>query len=251
MVAGAVRVEVCVDAIESALAAQRGGAHRIELCANLVEGGTTPSAGMLRECRRQLDIPIHVLIRPRGGDFLYTEAEIRVMLADIAAARDAGADGVVVGALQADGRIDRALVARLIAAADGLAITFHRAFDVTPDWESSLQDVISLGAHRVLSSGQARNAPDGALVLSKMRSTAGDRLVVLPGGGIDADNVETLVRQTGATEVHLTGAALRSSAMTYRAPHVEIGNAPPRSEYAWAETHERIIRDVVTALGHD
>src|SRR5213078_3021404 len=221
----AILVEACVDSIESALAAAAGGAHRIELCANLVEGGTTPSAGTLALCRMRLRIPIFVLVRPRGGDFLYSAAELAVMLEDIRRAKDAGAHGAVVGVLQADGAIDVERTRQLIAAARPLQVTFHRAFDVCRDAGEALETLIGLGVERVLTSGQAATAPQGA------------------------DTMEALVRSTGVAEVHLTGAVTRRSDMAFRAPQVEIGNVAPRSEYEWSVTDAEQIRRVVESVG--
>ncbi len=244
-----VLVEACVDSIESALAAARGGAHGIELCANLVEGGTTPSAGTLAVCRERLDIPIHVLVRPRGGDFLYTATEFTVMLEDIRRAKQAGAEGVVTGALRADGEIDTDRTRELIGAARPLRVTFHRAFDVCRDPAAALETLIVLGVDRVLTSGQAATAPQGAKAIARLVRQAAGRTAILPGGGIAEDNVAALVRATGVTEVHLTGAVTHQSAMTFRAPKVEIGSAPPRSEYEWSVTDAEVIRRVVAKLG--
>ncbi len=242
-------VEACVDTIGSALAAQAGGAGRIELCANLIEGGTTPSHGTMAVCRARLDIPIHVLVRPRGGDFLYAEAEVEVMLEDIRHAREAGIDGVVIGALRADGAVDRELTAGLMDAAGPMAVTFHRAFDVCRDWREALELLADLGVERVLTSGQARTAPEGAERIAELVRAAEARIGILPGGGITEENAPALVRATGVSEVHLTGAVTRRSRMAFRAPEVEIGNAPPRSEYEWSETDAAVVRRVVEALG--
>jgi len=189
--------------------------HRIELCANLVEGGTTPSAGTLATCRLRLRIPIFVLVRPRGGDFLYSAAELGVMLEDIRRVKDAGAHGVVVGVLRADGTIDAERTRQLIAAARPLAVTFHRAFDVSRDAGEALETLIGLGVERVLTSGQAAAAPQGADAIARLVRRAAGRIGVLPGGGITADNVEALVRSTGVAEVHLTGAVTRRSDMAF------------------------------------
>ena len=242
-------VEACVDSVESALAAARGGAHRIELCASLVEGGTTPSAGTLAVCRARLDIPIFVLIRPRGGDFLYSAAELAVMLEDIGRAKEAGAHGVVTGVLSADGEIDADRTRELIAAARPLRVTFHRAFDVCRDAGRALETLIALGVDRVLTSGQAGTAPEGVETIARAVRQAAGRIAVLPGGGITVDNVADLVRATGVTEVHLTGAVARQSGMTFRAPAVTIGSAAPRSEYEWSVTDAERIRRVVAMLG--
>ena len=247
---GRIRVEACVDSIESALAAARGGAHGMELCANLVEGGTTPSAGTLAVCRERVDIPIFVLIRPRGGDFLYSTAEFTVMLEDIRRAKQAGAHGIVTGALRADGEIDADRTHELIGAARPLRVTFHRAFDVCRDAGRALETLIALGADRVLTSGQAATAPEGVEVIARLVRQAAGRITILPGGGITEDNVAALVRATGVTEVHLTGAVARQSAMTFRAPEVAIGSAAPRSEYEWNVTDAERIQRVVAMLGH-
>jgi copper homeostasis protein len=241
-------VEACVDSIESALAAARGGAHRIELCANLIEGGTTPSAGTLAVCRARLDIPICVLIRPRGGDFLYSAAELAVMLEDIRRAKQAGAHGIVTGVLTADGEIDADRTRELIAAARPLQVTFHRAFDVCRDASRALEMLVALGVERVLTSGQAATAPEGAETIARFVRQAAGRIGILPGGGVTADNAPALVRATGVTEVHLTGAVPHQSAMTFRAPAVTLGNAAPRSEYEWSVTDAEQIQRVVKGL---
>ena len=242
-------VEACVDSVESALAAARGGAHRIELCANLIEGGTTPSAGTLAVCRARLDIPICVLVHPRGGDFLYSAAELAVMLEDIAHAKEAGAHGIVTGVLRADGEIDAERTRELIAAARPLRVTFHRAFDVCRDAGRALETLIALGVDRVLTSGQAATAPEGTETIAGLVRQAAGRIVVLPGGGITVDNVADLVRATGVTEVHLTGAVTHQSGMSFRAPEVTIGSPAPRSEYEWSVTDAEQIRRVVAMLG--
>jgi copper homeostasis protein len=244
-----VLVEACVDSIESALAAAEGGAQRLELCANLVEGGTTPSAGTLAECRRRLGIPIFVLVRPRGGDFLYSAPEFAVMLEDIRHAKESGAAGVVTGILRSNGTIDEDRTSQLIAAARPLHATFHRAFDVCRDLAEALDVLIALGVERVLTSGQAPTAPQGIATIARLVRQAAGRIVILPGGGITPENAVALVRATGVSEVHLTGAVVRESAMAFRAPQVEIGSAAPRSEYAWNVTDAARIRHVVTALG--
>ncbi|HVH68341.1 MAG TPA: copper homeostasis protein CutC [Gemmatimonadales bacterium] len=244
-----VLVEACVDSIKSALAAAAGGAQRLELCANLVEGGTTPSAGMLAECRRRLRIPIFVLVRPRGGDFLYSAPELAVMLEDIRSVKEAGAAGVVTGVLRSNGTIDAHSTSELIAAARPLQVTFHRAFDVCRDAAEALDTLIALGFERVLTSGQAPTAPQGIATIARLVRQAAGRIGILPGGGVTPENVIALVRATGVNEVHLTGAARRQSGMTFRAPQVAIGDAAPRSEYEWSETDAAQIRQTVTQLG--
>lgn len=220
---GPVLIEVCVDSVESALAAAQGGAHRLELCDDLVEGGTTPSAGMIALVRERVPLPLHVLVRPRGGDFLYTAAEISVMLRDIVVARDLGADGVVIGALTADGEVDEAITRRLADAARPLAVTFHRAFDFTRDLGASLAALARMGVERVLTSGGAASALDGTDVLAQLVRRAEGRVTILAGGGVTEENARTIVSRSGVREVHTRGAALASSAMRFRRPGLRVG----------------------------
>jgi copper homeostasis protein len=188
-------IEAAVESLDATLAAVEGGAHRIELCTDLVHGGTTPDLNLLQV---QLPIPVFVLVRPRAGDFVYTDAEHRTMLEQISRARNAGAHGIVTGDLSLDRTRD------LIAAARPLPVTFHRAFDVFPDRSETLERLISLGVERVLTSGGAPTAPEGADTIRRLVVQAKDRIAILPGGGINADNVARLVKQTGVREVHFS-----------------------------------------------
>lgn len=200
-----VLVEACVDSVASAGEAAAGGAARLELCQNLVAGGTTPSQGLLAGVRERVTLPLHVLIRPRDGDFLYTGDEIAAMLRDIAAVRRIGANGVVIGALDAGGRVDPGLTRQLLEAARPLAVTFHRAFDLTRDPAEALETLIGLGIERVLTSGQAATAEQGAPVIAALVAQARDRITVLAGGGIRASNAKRIVAVTGVREIHSTG----------------------------------------------
>jgi copper homeostasis protein len=196
-------VEACLETVASAVAAERAGAHRIELCSDLVEGGVTPSMGLIRAVRTRVEIPLHVLIRPRGGEFVFDTAEEEVMIADIHEARRSGADGVVIGALSTGLRIHRARTERLVAAAGTMACTFHRAFDQTPDLDASIALLVELGVSRVLTSGGAATAVDGSATLARLQSRWGERITILAGGGVRAGNVRRLVDVTGVREVHL------------------------------------------------
>lgn len=209
-------LEIAAASIASAIAAQEGGADRIELCANLREGGTTPSPGTIIEARARLRIPIHVLIRPRGGDFLYDEAEVATMLADIDACVQAGADGVVVGALDAEGDLDIAVCRRLIAAAGPLDVTFHRAFDAARDRHAALEAIVALGCKRILTSGGAPSAMAGADAIAQLVRQAAGRVTIMAGGGVNADNVRDLVARTGIMECHASASATQRSAMRWR-----------------------------------
>jgi copper homeostasis protein len=197
----AVKLEVCVDTIDGAIAAQNGGADRIELCSALSEGGLTPSAGLIASAAH-LDIPSYVMIRPRCGDFVYSPAEITVMLDDIAAVKQAGLAGVVLGAQTFDGGLDTDVLDRLIKASSGLGVALHRVIDVTPDPLEALEDAIELGIERVLTSGGAEAAVDGTHMISQMMQLAAGRITIMPGSGITAQNVGAFIQETKVTEVH-------------------------------------------------
>jgi copper homeostasis protein len=241
-------VEACVDSVESAVAAEAGGAGRIELCDNLVEGGTTPSIGAITLARESLAIPIHVIIRPRGGDFLYSDREVETMLRDIDAAQDAGVAGVVIGALRSDGSIDEAITRRLIERARPLSVTFHRAFDLTRDAYASLGTLMDLGVDRVLTSGQAATALDGEALIAELVYRAKARIGVLPGAGIRADNAAALVASTGVTEIHVRGAATVESDMTWRRRDIPMGRVYDPDEYHREVTTREGIAAIVAAL---
>lgn len=209
-------IEACVDTVHSARAAEGGGADRIELCDNLVEGGTTPSAGMIEECVARLGIPVFVIVRPRGGDFLYTSSEITVMLRDIAHAKTLGAAGIVAGALERDASISRTAMRELLIAAAPLPVTFHRAFDACRDPRAALEALVELGVSRILTSGQAATALEGATAIAASVEQAAGRIGVIAGGGVDEDNVAELVRVTGVREVHIRGTVPVGSGMDWR-----------------------------------
>jgi copper homeostasis protein len=195
-------LEITVESLDNALAAERGGADRIELCADLIHAGLTPSAAALRKLHEELEIPVFCIIRPRAGDFLYNEGELAVMKRDISMARDLGMDGVVLGALRPDRTVDVERTTELVQWSRPLEVTFHRAFDAVPDLLAALEDVISTGATRILTSGGAAGAPQGVNNLSKLVKAAGDRIVIMPGGGLDAANITAVVTSTGAKEFH-------------------------------------------------
>lgn len=195
-------LEVCVDSVASAIAAQEGGADRVELCANLNEDGITPSAGMIEVTRQNLSIGLHVLIRPRGGNFCYSDFEFEAMKKDIAAARALGADGVVIGLLNADGVIAFEWMRELIMLARPLSVTFHRAFDVVTEPLKMLEALIELGIDRVLTSGQAQTALAGLRLLTQLAAQAAGRISLMPASGINAQNVRQVLAATGVNEIH-------------------------------------------------
>jgi len=195
-------LEITVESLDSALAAERGGADRIELCAELVRGGLTPSVAAMRKLHEELEIPVFPIIRPRAGDFVYTDSEFAIMKRDISVVRDLGMDGVVLGILRADCSVDVERTRELVQWARPLEVTFHRAFDSTPDLLLALEDVIATGATRILTAGGATGAPQGAEVLRKLVNAARHRIVIMPGGGLDAANIAKIVADTKAREFH-------------------------------------------------
>jgi copper homeostasis protein len=197
--------EICAVNIQSALAAEKAGAHRIELCSALDSGGITPSYGLVRAAVHQLGIPVNVLIRPREGHFCYTERELDIMLDDIRFCQEAGVNGVVVGALTPDGLLDVDKMQAMRTMAGDMEIVCHRAFDFTADPAAALEQLIDLGYARVLSSGQSPSAFEGRLLLKNMVERAAGRISVMPGSGLDASNIRAVVETTGAREFHFTG----------------------------------------------
>lgn len=241
-------LEVCCGSAHFAVTAAEAGADRLELCDNLVEGGTTPSAGSIQLVMERVAVPIMVMIRPRGGDFLYSEIEFEVMLRDIAVAKNLGVHGVVFGVLSADGRIDRERTARLVDAARPLAVTFHRAFDVSRDPMESLDVLVSLGVDRILTSAQQATVVEDLPLLSRLVDVAGGGLTILPGGGIRADNVGQVLTVPGVREVHIGASRRVPSDMVYRAPGVSMGEAYQPDEYMREEADTDRIRQVSAAL---
>ena len=225
-------IEVCVTSAGAALDAQKSGADRLELCENLPEGGTTPSAGTIAVARKNAGIQLFVLIRPRGGDFLYSDSEFDVMRHDIMTAKTLGADGIVTGILTADGHVDKPRMAGLIALAQPLPVTFHRAFDVAADPFQTLEDCIELKISRILTSGQAKSAVEGADLIAGLVRRAAGRIGILPGCGINANNVRQLVEKTGVDEVHFSAMKTVESAMRFRRTNVPMGGAPQSSEFS-------------------
>ncbi len=224
-------VEVCVEGVDGLLAAQSAGADRVELCASLIEGGITPSLGTVRTALDLATVPFHVIVRPRGGDFLYSEAEFHSMLADVEALRDAGVAGVVVGCLTADGDIDEARMAALVAAASPLAVTCHRAFDMARDPTAALEALVRCRVGRVLTSGQRDTAVEGAALLAALVKQAAGRITILGCGALDAGNIAQVLRATGLTELHFAALKDVPSPMRYRNSRVGMGGTDLDREY--------------------
>ncbi|MCY4147606.1 MAG: copper homeostasis protein CutC [Chloroflexi bacterium] len=237
--------EVAVDSLDSALAAQACGAQRIELCADLPSGGLTASPGLLELVCQRLHIPVAALIRPRRGDFLYSDAEISVMRRDIEFARQAGASAVVIGCLTADGSVDCERTGQLIEAAQPLPAVFHRAFDMCRDPFPALETLAGLGIARLLTSGQAASAEGGAPLIAQLAQRAAGRLTIMPGGGIHAENIRRIAQTTGAREFHFSGRRQLQSRMMYRNPQLSLGNG---DDYARWEASATRIRAIISAL---
>ena len=226
---GNVKLEICCYNFESALTAQKYGAHRIELCENAFDGGTTPSYGMMQKVVQQLSIPVFAMIRPRGGDFLFSPEEIEIMLQDIEAAKSCGVKGVVLGALTPNGDLDEQTMSRLIQAALPLEVTLHRAFDLCKEPLRVLHQAKDLGINRILTSGQKPTAPAGIDLIRKLVEAASEDIIIMPGAGLNPENVLDVLQQTGAREIHASARHTRSSKMKYSANSVVMGNeaAPP------------------------
>jgi copper homeostasis protein len=236
-------VEVCAYSVNDCLAAQRAGANRIELCTARTEGGLTPSIGLIRQARAATSLPLFVMIRPRGGDFVYNTTELSVMEADIEAARQAGADGVVLGALLPDGRIDRETTRHLVSYASPLPVTFHRAFDLTADPHEALETLIDLGITTVLTSGQQARAMEALPLLETLAKQASGRIAIMAGSGVNAQNAVQLVR-TGVSALHLGGSVTSESPMQFRRANVPMASSVP-GEYDRIESSEAVIRSVI------
>ncbi|HLQ38497.1 MAG TPA: copper homeostasis protein CutC [Planctomycetota bacterium] len=246
--AAAVLVEIAVESVAGAVAATGAGADRLELCQSLQQGGLTPSPGLLAGVRARVSLPLQVLIRPRGGDFLYDDGEFAVMGADVGAARSAGADGIVCGVLCADGSIDRERMRELAALAAPLPLTCHRAFDLCADQALALECLIALGCTRVLTSGAAATAPEGQDRIKTLVAQAGARIAVMAGAGVHDHNVAALVAHTGVHEVHLSAAVRQPSSMRYRRAGVPMGAIAPPDEYELRATDGAMVARVLAAL---
>ncbi len=244
------RFEVCIDSVPSAIASEKGGAYRVELCDNLMEGGTTPSLGAVELCRESVSIDIMVMIRPRGGDFLYSDLEFDIMARDIRRMKDTGITGFVFGILLPDGRIDQPRMKALIDLARPLQVTCHRAFDMTPDPFHALDDLIALGVDRVLTSGQEAAAPEGTELLAKLIQHAAGRIIVMPGAGLTPENIGSFLQMTHAAEYHATAWGTLPSAMQFQNPRVYMG-VPGSVEYAQTVTSAEVVAQMVAAAGGD
>lgn len=245
-----IKLEICLNGIDSAVAAQEGGAHRVELCDNLIEGGTTPSQGMIEVVREKLDIDIMAMIRPRGGDFLYTELEFEVMRRDVKRMHQHGVTGVVFGMLNPNGTIDQARTAELIALARPMQVTIHRAFDMTRDPYEALDHLLEAGVERILTSGQALTAMQGLNLIAELQKRAGDALIIMPAVEVTARNARHIVQTANLREIHI-GSNVEtqiSSGMTFQNEAVSMGDDTELPEYTMPYTSAPLVREIVEAV---
>ncbi|WP_276807099.1 copper homeostasis protein CutC [Bacteroides stercorirosoris] len=241
--------EVCANSVESCLAAQAGGANRVELCAGIPEGGTTPSYGDIVIAREVLNNTLlHVIIRPRGGDFLYSPIEQRIMLKDISNAHRLGADGLVFGCLTAKGDIDIPLMEQLMEASQGMPVTFHRAFDVCRNPQEALEQIIELGCSRILTSGQQSTAEQGIPLLKELQQQAAGRITLLAGCGVNENNIARIAAETGIREYHFSARENVKSAMTHHNEAVSMGGTVHIEEYCHPVTTARRVRKTIEVL---
>jgi copper homeostasis protein len=237
------KLEIIGFNIESCIGAQTAGAHRIELCDNPPEGGTTPSYGFIKSARKKLAIELYVMIRPRGGDFLYTDDEFAIMKADIGMCKELGCDGIVLGILTKDGNIDKLRCKELVVQAYPLGVTFHRAFDRTNDPLLALEDIIEIGCERILTSGQQPKAVEGMSLIKELITRADDRIIIMPGSGVNAGNIISLIESTGATEFH-------SSASIFEESKMEFQNSSMNESQKQIDVNKEEIKKMVDLLNN-
>lgn len=239
---------MCAESVQSAKAAFEGGADRIELCSNLMEGGISPSAGLIKAVKKYCDIPVFVLIRPRGGDFLYDDEEKEIILHDIETAINLGADGIVSGFLNKDGSIDTDFTKRVLEITHPLPFTFHRAFDVAKEPFTVLNQLIDLGVQRILTSGQRNTALEGSSLIKDLIELAGDKLQILIGSGISSSNILEILKKTGGNEFHASCRSEFSSKMEYIHPDVKMGKESSQGEYSIQITDIEKVKEIKKIL---
>jgi copper homeostasis protein len=244
-------VEVCVDSMDSAIAAERGGANRLELCGSLVEGGVTPSAALIATARQKISIGLHVMIRPRAGDFYYSADEFEVMRRDVLMAKQLGVGGVVFGILDADANIDIQKTRALVDLARPLKVTYHRAFDMSADLFRSLEQVMETGADRILTSGGAQTAVAGAATVRRLIEQAGKRAVIMACGGINNQNVQAVVKETAVREIHVGLRTPAASPMRYRNEDISMGSLEGNEYQRFIVLEEKVARLIQAATARD
>lgn len=242
-------IEICLESATSVLRAEEGGAGRVELCSDLFEGGLTPSLGTFRTARKLSSLPVSVMVRPRGGDFCYSDDEFAVMMEDVKVFKEEGAESVVFGILTPDGDVDYERCRLLRELSYPMEATFHRAFDMTRDPFASLETIIELGFNRILTSGQEATVYEGADLICELVKAAGDRIIVMPGCGITERNFSKIDRKIGAKEYHVYLPGEKTSAMTYHPGHIYMGGMLRQSEFLLFETDSSRVRNIVEMSG--
>ncbi len=243
-------LEVCANSVESAIEAEKGGAQRVELCDNILEGGTTPSHAAISLARKHLSIDLYVIIRPRGGDFLYSPLELEIMKHDIMAAKNLGADGVVFGVLTKEGEIDKTSCRQLLELAYPMQTTFHRAFDMVANPFASLKDVTSLGFNNLLTSGLQPKAFDGILLIKQLINQANEKITIMPGSGINEDNIKEIAVNTEANAFHVSVRKKTASNMLFKNQAIHMGGIESISEYENSITDKNRVKTIVDILKH-
>lgn len=243
-------IEVCCAHFQSALEAEKGGAKRIELCDNLYEGGTTPSYAAIKTAKEKLNLDINVMIRPRGSDFCYSDVEFEIMKEDIAICRKLGVQGVVFGILLPNGNVDVERTRQLAELARPMSVTFHRAYDMCPDPFKALEEIIGLGIDRILTAGHQNTVPEGIDLIAQLVKRAAGRIVIMPGSGINDENIQDIRDKSGATEFHLTGKKNIESKMQFRKQGIFMGGLKEIPEYSINVTDAGRIRKIVNLLNN-
>ncbi len=240
-------LEICVDSYESARRAAQAGASRVELCADLLVGGTSPSPFLVEQVTNNLDIPVNVLLRPRFGDFCFTKEEKQVLIREIDSCAGFGVNGVVIGALTADGNLDTDFLQECMQHAKGMKVTLHRCFDVCRDASAALETAVSLGFDTILTSGQAATAPEGTLMLKDLHQQAAGRIHLLAGSGVNVGNIRKIHEATGITHFHLSGKRSEPGPMTFRREGVPMG-LPMASEFDRQYTDPKAVKEALKVL---
>lgn len=236
--------EICVDSLESSIAAEKGGAGRLELCQNLIAGGTSPSLGLVELVREYIDIDVNVMVRPRSGDFCYSNFEMKVIKRDIKILKSTGINGIVIGILTPNGEVDMDKMRDVMRLSHPLPVTFHRAFDMVKDPFKALDDLIKLGVERILTSGQKNTAVEAIEIIGQLVKRAKDKIIIMPGSGINKGNVIEIIKNTGVKEIHLSAKKKIPSNMKYRNQEVKMGGNIVVPEFDNYFTHKDIVRDI-------
>ncbi len=242
------KLEICCYSAESAIKAEQAGAHRIELCDNFTEGGTTPSYATIKYCVEKLNIPVNVIVRPRGGDFLYSEAEFEIIKEDVLKIKELGANGVVIGFLTPKGKIDLKKTKEIIDLAAPLEITFHRAFDMCRNHLQALEELKSIGIKRILTSGSKNNAFEGSDLIKKLVEQAKGKIIIMPGSGINQHNLPEIIQKTGAKEFHTSAKTFVNSKMEYFNPAINMGRNQSVDEYKRISVNSEQIKMMARIL---